>query len=89
MGRFDGVLLVSDYDDTICGSDGTIPQANIAALEYFTASGGRFTVATGRAHTTFSPYVRHLPINAPVILSNGSALYDFDEDIMLEQTLLD
>ena len=89
MGRFDGVLLVSDYDDTVCNSSGDIPQVNIAALEYFTANGGRFTVATGRAHTTFAPYVRRLPINAPVILSNGSALYDFESDAMLEQTLLD
>lgn len=89
MGRFDGVLLVSDYDDTLCDDTGHIPAENVAALEYFTANGGRFTVATGRAHTTFAPYVHRLPINAPVVLSNGSALYDFEADAMLEQTLLD
>ena len=89
MGRFDGVLLISDYDDTLCGNTGYIPAANLAALEYFTANGGRFTIATGRAHTTFAPCVDKLPINAPVVLSNGSALYDFEADIMLEQTLLD
>jgi len=87
--RFDGVLLVSDYDDTLCGSSGYIPPDNIAALNYFTQNGGRFTVATGRAHTTFAPYAHQLPINAPVVLSNGSALYDFETDTMLIQTLLD
>lgn len=89
MGRFDGVLLVSDYDDTLCDDNGHIPAANLAALEYFTANGGRFTIATGRAHTTFAPCAHRLPINAPVVLSNGSALYDFARDVMLEQTLLD
>ncbi|MBQ9973702.1 MAG: HAD-IIB family hydrolase [Oscillospiraceae bacterium] len=89
MGIFDGVLLVSDYDDTLCDNNGQIPVRNLRALEQFTARGGRFTVATGRAYTTFAPYVHALPINAPVILSNGSALYDFRAGQMLMQTQLD
>ena len=89
MGRFDGVLLVSDYDDTLCDYTGYIDPGSLDALEYFTRNGGRFTVATGRAHTTFAPCVARLPINAPVVLSNGSALYDFETDTMLVQTLLD
>jgi len=88
MGKFDGVLLVSDYDDTLYDHSHRIPERNLRALEYFMAEGGRFTVATGRAHTTFAPYVHLAPINAPVILSNGSALYDFRADKMLCQTLL-
>ncbi len=89
MGRFDGVLLVSDYDDTFCDDNGYVPQVNIDAVEFFVANGGHFTIATGRAHTTFAPYVGRVPVNTPVILSNGSALYDFRADVMLEQTLLD
>ena len=89
MGRFDGVLLVSDYDDTLCDYTGYIDPGSLSALEYFARNGGRFTIATGRAHTTFAPYAHQLPINAPVVLSNGSALYDFEADVMLEQTLLD
>ena len=88
MGRFDGVLLVSDFDDTLYGLDCRIPQANLEALDYFVSEGGRFTVATGRAHTTFAPYVHLAPINAPVVLSNGSALYDFERGQMLCQTQL-
>ena len=89
MGRFDGVLLVSDYDDTLCDYTGYISERALTALDYFTRNGGRFTIATGRAYTTFAPCVERLPINAPVILSNGSALYDFQANTMLEQTLLD
>ena len=89
MGKFDGVLLVSDFDDTLYGLDLRVCPRNIEALNYFIAQGGRFTVATGRAHTTFAPYVHLAPINAPVILSNGSAIYDFQQDRFLVQTYLD
>ena len=88
MGKFDGLLLVSDFDDTLYDDQRRIPERNLRAIQYFLEEGGRFTVATGRAHRTFAPYAHLAPINAPVILSNGSALYDFQADRMLEQTLL-
>lgn len=88
MGKFDGLLLVSDFDDTLYDYHHRIPERNLKAIEYFQAEGGRFTVATGRAYRTFAPH-RHLaPINAPVVLSNGSALYDFEAEEMLCQTYL-
>ncbi|WP_368241547.1 HAD family hydrolase, partial [Intestinimonas butyriciproducens] len=77
MGKFEGVLLASDFDDTLVGSDCEVSRGNREALEYFVREGGRFTVSTGRAHRTFAPYVDAAPINAPVILSNGALLYDF------------
>ena len=46
MGKFDGVLLVSDFDDTLYGTDLTVSRENVEAIAYFTAEGGRFTVAT-------------------------------------------
>ena len=88
LGRFDGVLLVSDFDDTLYDPQLRIPPRNLQALDCFLRGGGRFTVATGRAHTTFAPYAGLAPINAPVILSNGSALYDFQAGRMLYQTFL-
>ena len=50
MGKFNGVLLVSDFDDTLYGSDLRVSEENRRALDYFTGAGGIFTVATGRAH---------------------------------------
>ncbi len=88
MGKFDGVLLVSDFDDTLYGANRRIPPRNLQALDYFVGEGGRFTVATGRAYRTFAPYVHLAPINAPVVLSNGATLYDFDRQELLEQTYL-
>lgn len=77
MGKFDGVLLASDFDDTLVGASCALSPANRAALEYFIREGGYFTVSTGRAKRTFAPYAKSVPINAPVILANGAMLYDF------------
>ncbi len=88
MGKFDGVLLVSDFDDTLYGENMQVAPASAEAIAYFTREGGIFTVATGRAHPTFAPHARIVPINAPVILSNGSALYDFQADRMVFETFL-
>ena len=77
LGKFEGVLLASDFDDTLVGGSCELSPGNRAALAYFIREGGRFTVATGRARRTFAPYAHTIPLNAPVILSNGALLYDF------------
>ena len=80
VGKFTRVLLASDFDDTLVGDSCVLSPANRAALERFTGEGGIFTVSTGRAKRTFAPYAHTVPINAPVILSNGAMLYDFAAD---------
>ena len=88
MGKFDGVLLVTDFDDTYFPDSGVLPPANRSAVEYFKAQGGLFTVATGRALRTFAPQLHQAPVNAPVILSNGAQLYDFArKELVLESAL--
>ncbi len=88
MGKFDGLLLASDFDDTLYGLDLRIPERNLKAIRYFIGEGGYFAMATGRAHRTFAPYAPLIPMNAPAVLSNGAAVYDFQADRMLEQTCL-
>ncbi len=88
MGIFSGVLLVSDFDDTLSSSGSAVSEGNRRALDYFVREGGRFTVATGRAHATMAPVAHLAPINAPVVLSNGSGLYDFQTDRMIYETFL-
>ena len=88
MGKFDGLLLATDFDDTLYDQTLHIPQRNIEAIRYFTGQGGYFTVATGRAHRTFAPYAPLVPMNAPAVLSNGAAIYDFQNDRPVEQTQL-
>ena len=40
MGKFSGVLLATDYDDTLYDSKGTISPENRAAIDRFLAEGG-------------------------------------------------
>ena len=98
MGKFDGVLLASDFDNTLiytedCLRSGTpVPpllERNRAALEYFMAEGGRFAIATGRALAAFIKYAPGVPMNAPGVVCNGAALYDFEKGEYLEAALLD
>ncbi len=86
MGKFDGVLIASDFDNTMaytepCLLSGapmpTLSAENKAALEYFMAEGGIFSVATGRALPGFDPVALEIPMNGPTVLFNGAAIYDY------------
>ena len=86
MGKFDGVLIVSDYDNTLVYTEdalsrgGELPpvsQENVRAIHHFMDQGGTFCVATGRALPAFAPLASGVPMNGPTILFNGGAIYDF------------
>lgn len=77
MTDFSDVLFVADFDRTITAPDSTIPQANIDAIRYFMDRGGLFTVGTGRSAPMFRPHHAKVPTNAPLILYNGAAAYDY------------
>ncbi len=77
MKDFSHILLVSDFDRTLTAPDSSIPAANLAAIRSFTERGGLFTVGTGRSAPMFRPYHQRVPTNAPLILYNGAAAYDY------------
>lgn len=39
MGKFDGLLLVSDFDDTLYDSHHRVPPRNLAAINYWLREG--------------------------------------------------
>ena len=98
MGIFTGVLLASDFDNTLIYTEEALRTGrpvpplsprNREALEHFMAEGGRFAVATGRALAAFIKYAGMVPMNAPGVVCNGAALYDFAKGEYLETTTLD
>lgn len=98
MGRFDGVLLASDFDNTLIYTEEALRSGkpvppllkeNREALEWFMAEGGRFAIATGRALAAFVKYADQVPMNAPGVVCNGAALYDFAKGEYLEMAMLD
>ena len=76
---FSSILLTVDFDRTLTAPDSTIPQRNIDAIEDFMAKGGTFTVNTGRSIPMIAPYADGIPTNAPLLLYNGSAAYDWNK----------
>ena len=86
MGKFDGLLMVSDFDNTLvyteealrlCVDMPPVSDVNRAAVEHFMAEGGIFSIATGRAKPAFETVVDGIPMNGPTVLFNGAAIYDF------------
>ena len=97
MGKFEGVLLASDFDNTLIYTEDALrtgkpipplSKGNRAALESFMAQGGHFAVATGRALPAFEKLAPMIPINTPCVICNGAAIYDFARGEYLETALL-
>ena len=76
MGIYSDVLLTVDYDRTLTAPDSTIPARNLEAIRYFMDNGGVFTVNTGRSVPMSQSMWDKVPVNAPLLLYNGSAAYD-------------
>ena len=85
MGKFDGILICSDFDNTIC-NENNVSEENTRAIEYFMSEGGLFTLATGRQ----ANYLKNLNINfkcnAPLVLINGTAVLN-DGEIIYENPM--
>ena len=86
MGKFTGMLLVSDYDNTLLYTDPTLkhgapmppmPQRNLDAIRYWMGEGGVFAVATGLSLAAYRRSGQAVPTNAPTSVDNGGAIYDF------------
>ena len=76
MGKFTGVLIASDFDNTLIYTENALkglepmPELlpeNREAIEYFMAQGGTFSIATGRALPSFNGVRQGLPMNGPTI----------------------
>ena len=85
MGKFDGVLLISDFDDTLLrtseavSSGGELPEIppyNLERIRYFMDQGGRFALASGRVWVSFVHFLPMVPTNAPCGTGNGAAIVD-------------
>ena len=73
---FSDVLLTVDFDRTMTGPDSKIPQRNLDAVAFFMENGGTFTINTGRSVSSFRKHLDNVPVNAPILLYNGSARWE-------------
>lgn len=89
MGKFDGILLCTDLDDTLLMTDKSVSEKNLKAIEYFKGEGGLFTFLTGRVPLGTRPVLEYVVPNAPSVCFNGGAIYDFQTQKMLWSRTLD
>ena len=85
MGKFDGALLISDFDDTLLRTSAAvwsgqelpeIPAYNLERIRYWIDNGGRFALASGRVWISFVHFLPMVPTNAPCGTGNGAAIID-------------
>lgn len=75
--RYDQAAILSDLDGTLLNCRGEVSAEDRAAVRDFIAGGGLFGIATGREPRNARLLLPGLPLNAPSIVLNGAAVYDF------------
>lgn len=71
-------LIVSDYDGTLIKKNGEISDEQLKTINAYVASGGKFTVITGRMTTSILPLVRKLGLKGYVSSFNGGELTEIE-----------
>ncbi|MGX9418262.1 Cof-type HAD-IIB family hydrolase [Vibrio sp. WJH972] len=80
-------LLALDLDGTVLDSQrGIHPDVKASILEL--KHHYHVMIVTGRHHTAARPYHAELELTAPIICCNGTYVYDFQENKVLQHTAL-
>ncbi len=76
-------FLITDLDGTLLPNNKILSDIDKNAIRKFVQDGGKFTVATGRTLQSTQRYIDELEIEMPVIMYNGSLIYDNNEKKVL------
>ncbi|MDR2266776.1 MAG: Cof-type HAD-IIB family hydrolase [Christensenellaceae bacterium] len=69
-------MIVSDLDDTLLRDDLTCDPRLKDIIARYTASGGKFVIATGRMTSSAVPYARQLELTGEIITYQGARVSD-------------
>lgn len=83
MGKFDGILFVTDLDGTLLNDDKKISKENKQAIKYFEDEGGLFTFITGRIPFGTRMILEQFVPKIPFGCMNGGGIYDYSEKKLL------
>ena len=75
-------LVVSDMDGTLIDRDEVLSEKAVKIVEELKKKGILFTVATGRAESMASEYVKVLGVEIPYIACNGVTIVNNDEILL-------
>ena len=82
------LLVATDIDGTLIGSDHLVPAANMAVIEDIVADGASFVLATGRPPRWMSQVVDQLSFAPLAVCANGAVIMDTGTGEYLSATLL-
>ena len=88
MGKFDGILLATDWDGTVY-YNGEITEENIRAINYFKENGGKFTICSGRYFEFLKQFKDKISPNTYTICYNGALIFDYEKSDVLYQGFCD
>ena len=71
-------ILVSDFDGTLAGSNNSISEKNLSAVNGFISRGGIFVLSSGRATDGISKILLSQGLNGLLSSFNGAVLYDLN-----------
>lgn len=84
MPKFDGILLISDWDGTLSFNN-EINPINIEKIKYFQKNGGLFTICTGRypEYLKENGYLDLITPNTYILCLNGAIIQDMSSGEVL------
>lgn len=82
------LLIATDVDGTLIGTDNLLPAANRAVVADLVADGATFILATGRPPRWMDQIVDQLPVAPLAVCANGAVLMDTDSGKFLTTNLL-
>ena len=88
MGKFDGILIASDWDGTLY-YEGQLFEENIKAIRYFQENGGKFTVCSGRYYNFLKNFSDDIEINTYTVCYNGAYIVDMKTDEVMYEGFCD
>lgn len=75
-------ILAIDLDETLLTRDKEITEINKYWIQQARDKGVRIVIATGRAFPSMKQYYDELELKAPMIVSNGSEIWDSERRIL-------
>ena len=82
-------VFLTDIDGTLLRGKMEIPVSVIAAAAEFISAGGLLGLCTGRSMVSVVEIAGLMQVNAPSVLYNGSAIYDFSAGEFLKNRSFD
>ncbi len=76
--------IAFDLDGTLLSPNATILDSSKKAIQKARQKGIKVFFVTGRHHTAVRPYYAEIGLDTPVVCCNGTYLYDFKNDEVLE-----